>query len=500
MAQRAFSGVISLLYWQSLMMVVLSPKGCAGEDPDYPTYTETAIAEVPVFRMSLGPKSADINEGHRDWVLKLPGDWGNREVTDFAQGLPKGCIVTFQGHPSDGGLSLVGLRATDAHLEYLLDGSSVEYVQEDAELSVGGAIEEDAPAPPWRPAQIEAGEGGWVQLSPPSWGLERVDQRSLPLNGTYTWRGSGGAGVHIYIFDTGILTTHQDFQGRAVPTLDVTSGQLDVCDPWNRSCALDVNGHGTFCAGVAGGATYGVSKNAVLHSVKVLNDHGKGSGYWFLEGLDWVAVNGQRPSIVSASLGGRGNSPIMQDSIAQAVTAGITAVVSAGNSRDDACQYSPASVTTAITVASTDRHDQMSNFSNFGPCVDIFAPGTSIVSAWADSDVASATLSGTSMACPHVAGAAALILGETPTFTAKQVADALYLRSTKSAVEDAGDTPNRLLYTLEPAHLAGVCCHVGQGCFDDGKACNQPGAWCSRSEDNCMGHCRGKFFCPSSES
>jgi len=493
--------------WLCLMWAAFCAVHAGGQPAEIHVYEETTMAGVPVIRLARpskdeGETGEDPEHPHREWLVKLPGHWDDDKVMAFADRVPEGSRVNFEGHPSEGGLPLLGLSATDVQLEELLEGSAVEYAEEDGATVAVNPPDGEAP-PPWRPAQLEAGPEGWTQISPPSWGLDRIDQRDLPLNDSFSWRGAGGAGVHLYIFDTGIRTTHEDFQGRAVPTLDVAGrrGRLRACDPWDAKCAADVNGHGTFCAAIAGGATYGVAKHALLHGVKILSDSGSGRWSWFTTALDWVIVKGQRPAVVSASIWGGGNSVAVQDAITQAVDIGITLVTIAGNlGGEDACRFTPAFVPAAITVASTDMRDHASEFSSVGPCVDIFAPGTDIVSAGVSSDVASAVESGTSMACPHVAGAAALLLSAAPTLTPAEVADALYLRSTKDHVLEAGTSQNRLLYTLAPARLEAVCCFWGKGCGDPRRSCNAPGEWCSSSEERCMGPCRGRFFCASTQS
>merc|ERR1740129_1512986 len=217
-----------------------------------------------------------------------------------------------------------------------------------------------------------------------------------------------GSGSTVFVIDTGVRLTHQEFGGRAVAALDMTIGDPVECNG-DLSCAGDVQGHGTHCAGTAGGETFGVAPNAAVGSIKVLSDQGSGSWAWSYYALDWLAVNPTRPAVASMSLGGSGNQQAMVDAVDAAVNGGVTVVVAGGNDNSDACNFSPAFVPSAITVGSTTSTDARSSFSNYGSCTDIWAPGSSVVSASVSSDTGSSTLSGTSMACPHVSGGAALV-------------------------------------------------------------------------------------------
>jgi subtilisin family serine protease len=276
-----------------------------------------------------------------------------------------------------------------------------------------------------------------TQTPTPSWGLDRIDQRNLPLNSTFNYP-TGGAAVHIYIIDTGILATHTQFTGRIGNHFDaVTAG----------GNANDCNGHGTHVAGTAGGSTYGVMKTATLHAVRVLGCNGSGSTAGVIAGINWVTANAIGPAVSNMSLGG-GASTALDNATNAMVSAGVVSAVAAGNSSADACGSSPARAVSAMTTGSTGASDARSSFSNFGTCLDIFAPGSAIVSAYIGGNSATATLSGTSMASPHVAGAAALYRSFNPTHTAAQVRDALVNNATTGVVTSAGTgSPNRLLYT-----------------------------------------------------
>ncbi|KAB1914589.1 S8 family peptidase [Micromonospora sp. AMSO31t] len=275
-----------------------------------------------------------------------------------------------------------------------------------------------------------------TQTNPPSWGLDRIDQRNLPLNSSYTYPNTA-SNVRAYIIDTGIRTTHTDFGGRA------TWGTNTV-DSNNTDC----NGHGTHVAGTVGGTRYGVAKGVRLVAVKVLNCSGSGSTTGVVSGINWVTSNAVKPAVANMSLGG-GVSSSIDNAVTSSVNSGVTYAVAAGNSSANACNYSPARAAAAITVGSTTSSDGRSSFSNYGSCVDIFAPGSSIVSAYRTSDTASSTLSGTSMASPHVAGAAALVLGANPSYTPAQVASYLTTNATTGKVTNPGSgSPNRLLFVV----------------------------------------------------
>uniref|UniRef100_UPI003467EDD9 Extracellular serine proteinase n=1 Tax=Thermus sp. (strain Rt41A) TaxID=32063 RepID=UPI003467EDD9 len=273
--------------------------------------------------------------------------------------------------------------------------------------------------------------------SPATWGLDRIDQRTLPLDGRYTYTATG-AGVHAYVVDTGILLSHQEFTGRIGKGYDaITPG----------GSAQDCNGHGTHVAGTIGGTTYGVAKGVTLHPVRVLDCNGSGSNSSVIAGLDWVTQNHVKPAVINMSLGG-GASTALDTAVMNAINAGVTVVVAAGNDNRDACFYSPARVTAAITVGATTSTDYRASFSNYGRCLDLFAPGQSITSAWYTSSTATNTISGTAMATPHVTGAAALYLQWYPTATPSQVASALLYYATPNVVKNAGRySPNLLLYT-----------------------------------------------------
>ena len=270
-----------------------------------------------------------------------------------------------------------------------------------------------------------------------TWGLDRLDRRSLPLNGEFHYN-STGAGVHAYIIDTGIRPTHNEFSGRATANFDALGGN-----------GIDCNGHGTHVAGTVGGETFGVAKDVTLHGVRVLNCSGSGSNASVIAGVNWVMANHINPSIANMSLGGSASTTI-DTAVNNAINAGTAFAVAAGNDNGNACNKSPARVPAAITVGATQSNDKRSSFSNFGTCLDIFAPGTDITSAWSSSNTATNTISGTSMASPHVAGVAALFLQNNPGASPAAVANSLISTASVGKVTNAGSgSPNRLLFWNE---------------------------------------------------
>ncbi|NOT88887.1 MAG: S8 family peptidase [Lysobacter sp.] len=320
------------------------------------------------------------------------------------------------------------VKADDAALARLLADPRVAYVEEDGYVS------------------IDATQTG------ATWGLDRVDQRNLPLSTTYTYN-TTAAGVHAYIIDTGMLASHNEYAGRVGNGFDAVGGGTNDC-----------HGHGTHVAGTVGGSTYGVAKGVTLHPVRVLDCGGSGTWAGVIAGIDWVAANRVLPAVANMSLGGGANASV-DAAVANLSNAGVTVAVAAGNDYGgDACLKSPAAAPSAITVASTDSNDSRSGFSNIGTCVDIFAPGGAITSAWNTGNTATNTISGTSMASPHVAGAAALHLASNPSATPAQVTTALINASTPNVVTNPGaGSPNRLLYTLgggggTPPVITGLSC------------------------------------------
>lgn len=305
------------------------------------------------------------------------------------------------------------LKADDETLAALLADPIVDYVEEDGRVTASA-----------------------TQTSAP-WGLDRSDQRDLPRNGTYDYATTASS-VHAYIIDSGILPTHSQFTNR------MANGYTAVADGRGTN---DCNGHGTHVAGTLGGTTYGIAKGVKLHPVRVLDCAGSGTASSVIAGVNWVAANHVKPAIANLSVGGGANESL-DTAINDLNSAGVASVVAAGNNNIDACLTSPARVPVAITVGSVRNDDGRSSFSNVGTCLDLFAPGSAIVSAGTTSPTSTRTLSGTSMAAPHVAGAAALYLAGSPLATPSQVANHLRTTASPGRVLAAGvGSPNRLLYT-----------------------------------------------------
>jgi aqualysin 1 len=268
-----------------------------------------------------------------------------------------------------------------------------------------------------------------------AWGLDRVDQHSLPLNHKYSYRNTG-SGVRAYIIDTGLRLNHTQFGGRAVNGFDAVDG----------GSAADCNGHGTHVGGIVGGSKYGVAQGVTLVAVRVLDCSGSGSASDVIAGLDWVTRHVVRPAVANLSLTGDASNAL-DNAVKKMIAAGVATAVAAGNDRLYACDFSPARVSAAMTIGATTQSDARAGFSNFGPCVDWFAPGVNITSAWFSSTTATRSLSGTSMASPFVAGVAALYLQSNHGASPLQVRNALYDKTTKNIVTSARSANNHLLFT-----------------------------------------------------
>ena len=312
------------------------------------------------------------------------------------------------------GNTLKGFSAnlSDAALQAIRNNPNVDYIEADQTVSL-------------------------KQTSPENqatWGLDRIDQADRPLSSQYYFNYTG-AGVNAFIIDTGIRADHTEFTGRIKP------GYNTVADTNGTN---DCNGHGTHVAATVGGSTWGVAKGVSLIPVRVLDCNGSGSWSGVIAGIDWVAGSTLRPAVANISLGG-GVSSSVNAAVAGAVSKGVTMVVAAGNNNDDACLYSPASEPSAITVGATDISDARASYSNYGTCLDIFAPGTNITSAWNTSTTATNTISGTSMATPHITGVAALALAANPTASPAAVMSFLTSKATVGRLSSVGTGSKNLL-------------------------------------------------------
>lgn len=378
------------------------------------TFAAAACADVPTTPMSA----------------EIPASFSSAE----SDVIPGRFIVTLRDGASPAAVaSAYGVQA-DYVYSYVLNG----FAGSMSEAARGGLLR-DARVSRVEPDGIARAS---TTQSGATWGLDRIDQRSRPLSGTYTYTNTG-AGVTAYIIDTGIDVSHNEFGGRASFGYDAFGGNGNDC-----------NGHGTHVSGTTGGATYGVAKSVTLKAVRVLDCGGSGTWSGVIAGMDWVTANhaAGSPAVANMSLGGGANTSV-DDAAARMIADGVATAIAAGNGnqggrQQDACKYSPARVATAMTIGSTTSTDAKSSWSNYGPCVDWFAPGSSITSAWIGSGNSETnTISGTSMATPHTTGVAALYLQSNPGASPQQVRDALYANTTKGIVTSSSTANNHLLFT-----------------------------------------------------
>ena len=394
--------------WRLLAGFMLAVAACH----DAPT-----SARAPTSQVRALSADREAAQGTRRYIVRFRDD--TRNVSDHADSL----VAAHAGH------LLFNYR-------FAIKGFAAEFSERQV-----AAIARDPAVLSVQPDHVVLPALSYIQYNPPSWGLERIDQRALPLVSAYAYNRTG-AGVRVYIIDSGIWYTHSEFGGRAVKGEDeITPG----------GSALDCAGHGTHVAGTVGGSSVGVAKGVTLVSVRVLNCADSGWSSEVIAGVDYVTAQKQAnpgiPMVANMSLQGPLDTA-ENAAITSSIAAGVTYVVAAGNYQTDACYITPASARDAITVGATDINDAMASFSDYGTCVEIFAPGVNIYSAWYGSDAAYNTLSGTSQATPHVAGAAAQYLEAYPTATPAAVALALTANATANTISGIGPgSPNLLLYT-----------------------------------------------------
>jgi subtilisin family serine protease len=403
----------------SLLLVAALLVGCGGDATETSDAAGGPVADLPAMQPD-GAAAPTIRSGSSKFV-KVDQPFAGQYIVLLAEG-----------------------EEIDAATERLVRrhrGREVHRYRSRVRGFAAQMTETDARALAEDPAVAVVEEDGIVEAfatqQTGDWGLDRIDQRAVALDGSFTYP-STGAGVTAYILDTGIRLSHQEFGGRAVAGADFVS-------PANG--ALDCNGHGTHVAGTVGGRVHGVAKDVRLVAVRVLDCAGQGLTSSVVAGVDWVTNNRRLPAVANMSLGG-GRSTALDAAVQRSMAAGVTFVAAAGNYNRDACQGSPAAVPGVITVGASTRTDGRASYSDYGTCVDLFAPGSSIVSSWFTSDTATASLSGTSMAAPHAAGVVALALQLYPAASPAEVAAALAANSTAGVLANIGTgSPNRLLYT-----------------------------------------------------